>query len=251
MSQHITEILSLEALFKNAGQVVPAPMKNSPWRVIAIKSDDCMSYVAWHTQSQEALLIDPKREDAPAYEAKGQELTGYRWLAVIDTHTHADHVSCAGVLAKKWNVPLLMHQTAPSSQVDLRVCRDTVLIAAAERLRIMATPGHTVDSITVVWGPFVFAGDTVLYGDSGRDDLPGGSPEAHYESLVKLRELVTADAVLLPGHDHKGGRASLWSTQLEINASLTQGRDDFVRESCAFDAPAPKLLKESLRENFR
>jgi glyoxylase-like metal-dependent hydrolase (beta-lactamase superfamily II) len=94
-------------------------------------------------------------------------------------------------------------------------------------------------------------GDTVLYGDSGRDDLPGGNAPAHYESLEKLKKVLIPEQVCLPGHDHQGGRASTWGTQLKINASLMQEREDFIRESEAFDAPAPKDLKRSLRENFK
>ena len=57
--------------------------------------------------------------------------------------------------------------------------------------------------------------------------------------------------IVLPGHDNQGGRAASWGSQLASNSSLTQGRDEFVPEAAAFSAPAPALLKESLRENFR
>jgi glyoxylase-like metal-dependent hydrolase (beta-lactamase superfamily II) len=210
-----------------------------------------MSYVAWNTEAREALVIDPKREDAEAYRSLARELSGYTWLAVIDTHTHADHVSCAADLAASLKAPLVMHQKSPSQRVDLRVARSTALAARAGAVRLLETPGHTQDSITVFWGPFLFGGDTILYGDTGRDDLPGGSAEAHFESLERVKEEASAEMILLPGHDHKGGRAGTWKEQLELNLSLKQSRADFVKEASAFDAPAPSLLKESLRENFR
>jgi glyoxylase-like metal-dependent hydrolase (beta-lactamase superfamily II) len=103
----------------------------------------------------------------------------------------------------------------------------------------------------VIWGPFIFGGDTLLYGDTGRDDLPGGDPEAHYDSVQSVKAHARPEMIVLPGHDHKGGRASTWATQLKVNSSLTQEREDFVREAGSFEAPAPKLLKKSLFENFK
>jgi glyoxylase-like metal-dependent hydrolase (beta-lactamase superfamily II) len=101
------------------------------------------------------------------------------------------------------------------------------------------------------WGPFIFGGDTLLYGDVGRDDLPGGNATSHFQSLEKAKKHLRKEQILLPGHDHKGGRASNWAKQLEINSSLTQGQDDYVRESEAFKAPAPALLEISLKENTK
>ena len=114
------------------------------------------------------------------------------------------------------------------------------------------TPGHTADSITLAWGPYLFGGDTVLYGDTGRDDLPTGDAGRHFESITLLKKHAKPDWILLPGHDHKGGRASSWRSQLEgLNPSLNEAKDDFIREAAAFSAPAPLLLKEALRENFK
>ena len=91
----------------------------------------------------------------------------------------------------------------------------------------------------------------MLFGDTGRDDLPGGDTEDHYESIQTLKKLAESEMIVLPGHDHKGGRASSWATQLKMNSALTQSREDFLREAASFDAPAPKLLKKALRENFK
>jgi glyoxylase-like metal-dependent hydrolase (beta-lactamase superfamily II) len=214
-------------------------------------SDDCMSYVAWNTESREAVVIDPKRGDEAAYREIARTLKGYLWLAVIDTHTHADHVSCAPELAEELGAPLVMHERAITHRVHLRVGRAVDLPSHAAAIKVIPTPGHTPDSLTIVWGPFLFGGDTILYGDVGRDDLPGGSPTDHYESVQLLKKHVRDELIVLPGHDHKGGRASTWAEQLKVNGSLTQGREDFVREAAAFDAPAPALLKLSLRENFK
>jgi glyoxylase-like metal-dependent hydrolase (beta-lactamase superfamily II) len=241
-----TQIKRLEEIL-DKGEASPS----KEWQVRAILSEECLSYVAWNEESREALVIDPKREDWDAYLSLARELKDYLWLGVIDTHTHADHVSAAAQLAEKLHAPLVMHLSAPSPRVQLRVGANAPLASKASRLELIHTPGHTQDSVTVIWGPFLFGGDTFLYGDTGRDDLPGGDAAAHYESVQRVKAIAKPELLVLPGHDHKGGRASSWKTQLKVSSSLTQSREDFVREASAFDAPAPRLLKESLRENFR
>jgi glyoxylase-like metal-dependent hydrolase (beta-lactamase superfamily II) len=241
----MSEVRRLEDLLV-PGETRPA----AEWELRVVGSEQCLSYVAWNTRTKEAVLVDPKEEDADAYRALFRELPNVLWLGVIDTHTHADHVSIAARMADELHAPLIMHALAPSRRVHLRVAKDTTLPSRAASLRFVATPGHTPDSLTPMWGPFLFGGDTILFGDTGRDDLPGGDAEAHYESIQRLKASARPEMIVLPGHDHKGGRASSWATQLRTNPSLAQSREEFVRESLAFVAPAPKLLMRSLKENF-
>ncbi|MBS1958501.1 MAG: MBL fold metallo-hydrolase [Bdellovibrionales bacterium] len=222
------------------------------WRAKVVVNDDNMTYVVWNEASRECIVVDPVKEDLETLlSICKNELQGYRFLGVIDTHTHADHLSCAGELAQKLGVPLIQHQLSPSKKVHLRVNLDTSLITAAGPLKLLTTPGHTADCITPIWGPFIFGGDMLLFGDTGRDDLPGGDAEAHWESLQKIKDHAQPGMLLLPGHDGKGGRVSSWKNQLELNVALTQDKKTFVQDGGAWTGPAPKLLKESLYENFK
>lgn len=222
------------------------------WELRMISDEDCLSYVAWNRKTKEALLVDPKRESMEAYRSIIQGLGDYTFIAVVDTHTHADHVSSGAAFAQELNTPLIMHEKSASRRVQIRISQETQIHASASPLRFFPTPGHTNDSLCALWGPFLFTGDTILFGDVGRDDLPTGDATQHYESLSRMRELMAADdnqTILLPGHDNKGGRASSWSRQLSLNPSLTQPKDDFIREAQEFSAPPPKHMDESLRLN--
>lgn len=222
------------------------------WRAKAVINDDNMTYVVWNENSKEALVVDPMREDWEALiSIAKKELKDYRFLAVIDTHTHADHISVAASLANELGVPLIQHQLSPSKRVHLRVSQDTALPAAAGPLKLLVTPGHTAECITPIWGPFLFGGDMLLYGDTGRDDLPGGDPEAHWESIQKIKNHVAPETLVLPGHDGEGGRASSWKHQLEISPGLRQDKQTFVKDAGSYVGPSPKILKESLYENFK
>jgi sulfur dioxygenase len=240
-----TQVLTFSQMIQD-GAKLPAN-----WEVRAVVNDDNFTYLAYNTQSREALWVDPMKDDWETLLAESRKLEGYRFLAVIDTHTHADHISCAAELADAIHAPLVMHEGAPSRKIHLRISRDVKLPSAAAPLEILITPGHTRDSITPIWGPFLFGGDTLMYGDTGRDDLPGGDPEAHYESLQKIKARATAEMVMLPGHDGSGGRVSTWKTQLEVSPSLTQSRETFIAEAGSYVGPSPKLLKESLFYNFQ
>lgn len=210
-----------------------------------------MSYVVWNTSTSEALLIDPKREDFASYEAFFSETPSLRILAIIDTHTHADHISAGEEARARFRAPWVMSSLAPSTRPDTRIASTTSWPLLAAPLHFLTTPGHTADSLTLLWGPFLFGGDTLLIGDTGRDDLPGGDATAHWESLELIRKWANNESIVLPGHDHKGGRARKWSDEKTLNPSLTAERELFIKEASAFSGKAPRLLKESLRENLR
>lgn len=221
------------------------------WGLRAIVNDDNLAYLVFHEGTKEAIVVDPVREDWETLVAETARLGGYRFIAVIDTHTHADHVSNADRLAAHLGAPLVMSRYSRCSRVTRRIEGDSEWETQAGPLRFYETPGHTPDGLTIFWGPFLFGGDTFMYGDTGRDDMPGGDPSAHFESLQKIKAVARPENLFLPNHDGKGGRVSTWATQLRENPSLTQDRETFVREASAFTAPMPKNFKESIVENTR
>lgn len=234
----VTEILTDDGVIPEA------------WSAKVIQNNDCMSYVVANARTGEALIVDPMKESRDQIHALLEEFKAHRFLAVIDTHTHADHISYASELAKRLNVSLIQYASCPSTRVHLRVGCDTILSAAAGSVRLIVTLGHTHDSICVLWGPFLLTGDTLLYGNTGRADLPGGDPIAHWYSLDKLKSLATPNLIVLPGHDGTG-RASSWQTQLATCSALQQDLETFVKDGGACIGPPPRRLKESLYENFK
>jgi glyoxylase-like metal-dependent hydrolase (beta-lactamase superfamily II) len=237
---------------KKISQILVEPVEIPlGWGASAVVNDDNMSYLAWSEASRELVVVDPMREDWDELLAELKNFAGYRVIAVIDTHTHADHVSCAAKLGEKLKAPVVMHAQAPSKRVDLRIGRDSSLSTAAGPMQFIQSPGHTPDCVCVVWGPWFFVGDVLMFGDTGRNDLPGGDPAAHYETLQKLKKLVSPESLVLFGHDEKGGRVVRWSHQLKNNSSVTQNRESFIADASAFNGPSPKALKESLFENTK
>lgn len=243
--------MSNPTLTKPISQTIQDNLKlKDDWDGVLIQNDDNLTYFLFNKKTKEGVFIDPMKDDWTTLERLVRDYRDIRTVAVIDTHTHADHISCAADLATLTGSPLVMHSKAPSRKIHLRVSADGCLSTAAGPLKLFETPGHTHDSICVIWGPFLAAGDTLLYGDCGRDDLPTGNPEEHYMTVRKLERNVNAETLVLPGHDQEG-RTSSWATQVKLNTMLTMDKETFVREAAAYVGPSPKILKESLFENFK
>jgi hydroxyacylglutathione hydrolase len=165
----------------------------------------CASYLIASRQSREAAVVDPSLA-LEEYEGLLQE-RGFRLRYVIDTHVHADHVSGARRLAARHGAELCMHESARVAYTRRGLADGEELELGQLRLRVMHTPGHRPEliSLVVVNPPrspepsMVLTGDSMLVGDVGRPDFGGGDPEAQYVSIGRLLEL--ADWVsVFPGH---------------------------------------------------
>ncbi len=172
--------------------------------------------------SPNAVLIDPVIGRVEEYLAmfRDEKLI---LRQVIDTHTHADHISGAAALKEKTGCSYLMYDKAPALCADRKVREgDTIELPDDIRVRVLHTPGHTKDSMSLVVDEFfVFTGDALFLDDggAGRDDLPGGDPGEHWDSLRKLAAL-PEHLIVYPAHDYRGRKPSSLGTQKRTNPFL-------------------------------
>ncbi len=200
----------------------------------------CASYLIASRQSREAAVVDAAL-DTGQYDELLRE-RGFRLKYVIDTHVHADHVSGARRLAGEHGADLCLHESAAVAY-PFRGVRDGEELPLGQlRLRILHTPGHRPELISVlVINPprspepsMVLTGDSLLVGDVGRPDFGGGDAAAQYESVARLLGLPDWVAVF-PGHFEgpcgKGmcGRPSTTiGFERLFNPVLRLGRPEFV-----------------------
>jgi len=76
---------------------------------------------------------------------------------------------------------------------------DTVAVGDVT-ITLIHTPGHTPGSQCFLVDGRLVSGDTLFLDSCGRTDLPGGDPEALYDSLTQKLAIVPDDTVLYPGH---------------------------------------------------
>src|SRR4051812_23213684 len=165
----------------------------------------CASYLIASRQTCEAAIVDPALV-TDHYETLLAERS-FTLRYVIDTHVHADHVSGARKLAAQYGAQVCLHESAKVAYPFRGLEDGEELQLGQLRLRIVHTPGHRPELISVlVINPersaepsMVLTGDSLLVGDVGRPDFGGGDPREQYESLSRLLRLPDWVAVF-PGH---------------------------------------------------
>src|SRR5262245_2831328 len=119
----------------------------------------CGSYLVGDEPAGEAVVIDPAFAIEPYLDAAAE--AGVRIVRVLETHTHADHVSGHGRFALEHSVPVSIHPLArPEYPSDPIEDGQTIRIGAVEIL-VRHTPGHRPEHCA-----FVVARELVLTGDS-------------------------------------------------------------------------------------
>ena len=100
----------------------------------------CASYLVGDAESGEAVLVDPAYAVEQYLDAAKEE--GVRIVRVLETHTHADHVSGHGRLALEYGIPVSVHPAAEAA-FDHDPLEDGEEVAAGSlRVRCLHTPGH-------------------------------------------------------------------------------------------------------------
>jgi glyoxylase-like metal-dependent hydrolase (beta-lactamase superfamily II)/rhodanese-related sulfurtransferase len=230
------------------GTRVAAP-EVAPMYFEAVRNEACMSYLVGCERSCAAIVIDPALDQRDRYRALAAA-KGMRIQYLLDTHTHADHFSATRHLGDELGVPVVMHRTSPAPFVDVRVEDGESIIVGDLRLRVMHTPGHTRDSLCVVLPDRVITGDTLLYGATGRTDLPTGDPEALHDSLFSHLLALDPALLLFPAHNYQGIAPRSLGEERTINPRLQKTeRGAFVEMMRGLNLKMPDHLTEALRTN--
>ncbi|HEU6443642.1 MAG TPA: MBL fold metallo-hydrolase [Gaiellaceae bacterium] len=214
----------------------------------------CASYLIGDESSGEAVVVDPAYA-VEQYLAAAEE-EGVRIVRVLETHTHADHVSGHGRLALEHGVPVSIHPAA-EPDYDFEPVEDGDEIAVgAVSIRVVHTPGHRPEHCAFVvsdrgradepW--LTLTGDSLFVGDAARPDLAVEAVEgAHelYKSLQKLLEL--PDGVEIhPGHV----AGSLCGTGMSSKPSSTIGFERRFNRALAHH-DEDSFVAESIRAGVR
>ena len=214
-----------------------------------IRSGGCRSYLLACEATCAAVLVDPELSQVDRILAL-LEKSGTRLHYLVDTHTHADHFSGTHELARRLGVPTVMHSASAAPYVDVRVDDGETLIAGQLRIRVLHTPGHTADSVSLALPDRVLTGDTLLRLATGRTDLPSGSAEDLYDSVFgQLLSLDDAIAVY-PGHNYKDLPVTTIAQERAQNPRLQlRDKSAFVDQMHALSLAMPDHLTEALRTN--
>lgn len=172
----------------------------------------CLAEAAYYIESEgEAAIIDPLRETSPYIELAAKRNAKIKY--VFETHFHADFVSGHIDLARETGSSIVFGPTAQTGY-DVIVAKDDEVFSIGKiKLKVLHTPGHTLESSCFLLidengnNNAVFTGDTLFVGDVGRPDLAIKSDLTIddlagmlFDSLNSKIKPLADDVIVYPAH---------------------------------------------------
>jgi hydroxyacylglutathione hydrolase len=191
---------------------------------------------------------------------------------VIDTHIHADHYSGGRKLAEMIGSPYCLHESDASvAKFPFHPLHDNDVIEAGNVvIKVLHTPGHTMDSICLMvmdkrraeepW--FVITGDTLFVGSVGRPDLAGREKDMAgmlFDSIHSKLLTFPDQVEIFPGHQAgsvcgagiSGKPSSTIGFEKRFNPGLSiNNREEFVSLVTSAIPPRPVEMDKMVAANI-
>ena len=187
-------------------------------------------YLITDKNTKKSAIIDPggiSAELDAKIEVIGTENIEY----ILMTHGHFDHIRKAPRYQKLTGAKLVIGAKEADFTKDrhLNLCRiplapfdvdilvddgDEITLGET-KIKVIATPGHTIGGVCFIADDCLFTGDTIMKGTVGRCDLETGNFEKMKDSISKIVAL-TENYKIYPGH----GDSSTLSAEKENNLYL-------------------------------
>ena len=176
----------------------------------------------------QAVLIDPVWDYISHYESalKEREL---ELVACMATHTHADHITACFSLRESHGCQYVMSNETASLGVTMHIDDEEKIMLGSIPIQFHAAPGHTNDSMIVHVPGYMMTGDFLFNGQGGvgRDDLPSGRVNVHWDALDVL-DRFEGSTIVCSGHDPPGTEMMSLDWNRENNPILAmESFDDF------------------------
>lgn len=214
----------------------------------------CLAYLVTDPVAREAIIIDPGPDAAPYLET----LRAGTWhlVAIVESHTHADHRAGHAALHAATDAPIYVSRRSPAQYPHRTLSDGETIDFGSEEIKVLETPGHTRDHLTLRVRDFAFTGDTLLIGSCGRTDLGDGSPDMLWESLTEKLLRLPDETEVYPAHF--GPRHALPARYLSTlgferatNEALNQGsREAFIRYMTEGWPPKPADFERIVQANL-
>lgn len=231
----------------------------------------CLAQGAYYIESKgEAAVIDPLREVQPYLDRAGK--SGAKIKYVLETHFHADFVSGHLDLAKATGASIVFGpNAAPNFAAHIATDGEELQVGDLS-LRVLHTPGHTMESVTYLLldadgkEQAIFTGDTLFIGDVGRPDLAAKSDLTQEQLAGHLFDSLRGKIMPLPDHvtvypAHGAGSAcgknmsketsDLLGNQKKNNYALRTDmtREEFIKEVTDGLLPPPSYFPLNVQLN--
>lgn len=254
------------------------------------KATYTLTYVVYDSKTKDSVIIDPVLDYNPGSSKTSTESVekvsnfikenDLKVHLIMETHAHADHLSGAPELKKKFpnaktaiGEKITLVQSAFSkafnfkgfkndgSQFDLLLKDGETISAGSIKIKTIATPGHTPACSSYLIEDMVFTGDSLFMPDfgTGRCDFPAGDAGVMYDSIMNKLYSLPDSTKVYTGHDYQpGGRELKYQSTIgeekEKNIHLKKGtaKETYVEFRTNRDKTleAPNLLLQSVQVNI-
>ncbi|OBA84558.1 MBL fold metallo-hydrolase [Mycobacterium sp. 1164966.3] len=157
--------------------------------------DGTNTWVLRGPRSDEVVIVDPGPDDEehiPRIAALG------RIALVLISHRHGDHTDGIDKLVELTGAPVRAADPKFLRGGGVALADREVIDAAGLKITVLATPGHTADSLSFLLDDAVLTADSVLGRGTTVFDKEDGDLRDYLESLRRLRGL--GGRTVLPGH---------------------------------------------------
>jgi len=209
----------------------------------------CKTYLVACENTHRAVLVDPVRERIDRYLAI-LAYHGLRLDDIIDTHTHADHRTATFELKDLTAARVIMHRWAPAPYVDIHVDDGETVTLGDLAIKILHTPGHTPDSMSLYVNDKVLTGDTLLIRGTGRCDFAGGDASAQFDAITQKLFQLPDETQVFPAHDYRGNTMSTIGEEKRLNPRVAgRTKEAYVDIMTNLGLPLPDKIQEVLQPN--
>lgn len=236
---------------------------------------NCLSHAAYYVESDgEAAIFDPLREVQPYMEMASNRNAQIKY--VFETHFHADFVSGHLDLQLKTGAAIVYGPTAAPYFNAITATDGQVFKLGNARIKVMHTPGHTLESTCYLLidedgkEQALITGDTLFIGDVGRPDLAQHvQADLTQEKLAamlydSLRDkIMPLDDELMIYPNHGAGSACGKKMSKETSDTLgnqkkhnyalraDMSKEEFIKEVLIGLAPPPAYFPQNVMLNMQ
>ena len=254
------------------------------------KATFTLTYIVYDSKTKDSILIDPVLDYDPGSSkvstASVEKVSnfikenGLKLHFIMETHAHADHLSGAQELKKRFpNAKLVIGEKitlvqdtfskafnfkgfkSDGSQFDKLLKDGEIVEAGSIKIKVIATPGHTPACTSFLIEDMIFTGDSLFMPDSGtgRCDFPAGDASIMYDSITNKLYKLPDTTKVFTGHDYQpGGRDLMYQSTIgeekekNIHLKKNTNRDAYIEFRTSRDKTlaAPGLLLQSIQVNI-
>ena len=175
------------------------------------------AYIVSCPETRKAVIVDPGGD--PRLISAYIEEKGLEPIEIVVTHGHGDHIAAVAALKREYSIGFAIHGddremvklsvreapywglgTIEEPEIDRTLDDGDIIGIGNVRGTVLHTPGHSPGGISLHFGRFVLAGDTLFNRSVGRTDLQGGSMETLARSISSRLFTLPDETIVYCGH---------------------------------------------------